>query len=57
MGMAVLVSTVARAAGGFDVGLHHRTRRFHTGRKTQPLEALLNVRERFLNSPADRTRR
>lgn len=57
MGMAFLVSTVARAAGGFNVGLHHRPQRFHTGRKTQPLEALLNVRERFLYSLADRTRR
>ena len=50
--LALVVPAVARTADRFDVGLHHRAQRFHSGRKAPPLEALLNVCQRVLRSAA-----
>ena len=50
---ALFIPAVARAAGGPDIRLHHRTQRLYSGRKAKSLKALLNIGERFLHSFGD----
>jgi len=54
--LALFNPAVAWTAGRFDVRLHHHAQRLHSCRKAEPLEALLNLGERFFHSSDHRSR-
>jgi hypothetical protein len=57
IGRALLDPPVARTAGRFDVGFHHRAERLDSCREIEPLEALLDLRQGFIHSSGNRSRR